>query len=187
MRFLLIAVIAVLNIAAGSALEARSLKAQNEAMFRELQQVHGLSDKQMDVIRKIFARSGIIGQGNPAKTRHPVSAQACRSRLEHQPLDYQNPYFEAICGAKFMAPLYDRSTEKVGDAAVCIDQFEFPDIPCAFPVVWVRPVKLLKFVRQWAKDSATLTNGRVPVSATWNRRIIGLNWPVSVIIALPSG
>jgi len=37
-----------------------------------------------------------------------------------------------------MAPLYNPATEKASDAKACIDQFEFPDIPCAYPVVWVR-------------------------------------------------
>ena len=37
-----------------------------------------------------------------------------------------------------MAPLYDPSKERPEDAPVCIDQFEFPDIPCAYPVVWVK-------------------------------------------------
>ena len=37
-----------------------------------------------------------------------------------------------------MAPLYDPATERPEDAQVCIDQFEFPDIPCAYPVVWVK-------------------------------------------------
>ena len=37
-----------------------------------------------------------------------------------------------------MAPLYNPATEKAEDATACIDQFEFPDIPCAYPVVWVR-------------------------------------------------
>ena len=37
-----------------------------------------------------------------------------------------------------MAPLYDPSKEKPEDAKACIDQFEFPDIPCTYPVVWVK-------------------------------------------------
>ena len=28
--------------------------------------------------------------------------------------------------------------EKAENARACIDRFEFPDIPCAYPVVWVR-------------------------------------------------
>jgi formylglycine-generating enzyme required for sulfatase activity len=37
-----------------------------------------------------------------------------------------------------MAPLYNPAIEKAEDAKACIDLFEFPDIPCEYPVVWVR-------------------------------------------------
>ena len=37
-----------------------------------------------------------------------------------------------------MAPLYNPATSKPEDASACIDQFEFPDIPCVYPVVWVK-------------------------------------------------
>ena len=52
--------------------------------------------------------------------------------------DYVNPRFEKICKDKYMAPLYDPSKQKPEDAKDCIDQFEFPDIPFTYPVVWVR-------------------------------------------------
>ena len=52
-----------------------SLQEQNEALFQQLQQVHGLSDAQMAAVRKIFAQSGYMGQGNPAVTRHPVTPE----------------------------------------------------------------------------------------------------------------
>jgi len=51
---------------------------------------------------------------------------------------YDNPDFERICGAKFMAPLYDPRSRRPEDAKACIDQFEFPDLPCEYPVVWVK-------------------------------------------------
>ncbi|MFH1351272.1 MAG: SUMF1/EgtB/PvdO family nonheme iron enzyme [Pseudomonadota bacterium] len=51
---------------------------------------------------------------------------------------YENAEFEKVCGAKYMAPLYNPTAEKAKDAKACIDQFEFPNIPCAYPVVWVR-------------------------------------------------
>lgn len=37
-----------------------------------------------------------------------------------------------------MAPLYDPRHELPKQAGACIDQYEFPDIPCDYPVVWVR-------------------------------------------------
>lgn len=115
-----------------------TLQEQNAALFRQLQRVHGLSDSQMDAIRKIFAKSGYMGQGNPAVTRHPVTPEEAQAKLARLGTDYSNPRFEKICGAKYMAPVYDPATQKPEDATVCIDQFEFPDIPTAYPVVWVK-------------------------------------------------
>lgn len=114
------------------------LQEQNEILFRQLQRVHGLTDDQMNAIRTIFLKSGYIGQGNPAITHHPVTPEECEAKLKLLGVSYENPRFERICKGKFMAPLYDPSKEKPEDAKACIDEFEFPDIPCAYPVVWVR-------------------------------------------------
>lgn len=116
----------------------QSLRDQNEALFRQLQSVHGLSAAQMNAIRRIFTRSGYVGQGNPTVTRHPVTPEACQAKLNALGVSYENPRFEKICQAKYMAPLYDPSSQRAEDAAACIDQFEFPNIPCAYPVVWVK-------------------------------------------------
>jgi hypothetical protein len=123
---------------AGTASGASELDERNEALLRQMQEVHGLTEQQMANVRAIFARSGVIGQGNPAITEHPATPEQCRARLEQQAVDYGNPRFERICGAEYMAPLYDPAREQPEDAEVCIDQFEFPDIPCTYPVVWVR-------------------------------------------------
>jgi formylglycine-generating enzyme required for sulfatase activity len=114
------------------------LAKQNEALFLQIKKVHGLTDEQMKAVRAIFAGSGYMGQGNPAITRHPVTVEQCEEKLAKEGIKYENPAFEKICGAKYMAPLYNPAVEKPEDATVCIDQFEFPDIPCAYPVVWVR-------------------------------------------------
>jgi hypothetical protein len=116
-----------------------SLQQQNEILLQQLQREHGLSDQQMSEIRKIFAGSRYhIGQGNPAVSEHPVTPEQCKVKLEQLGVHYENPRFEKICKAKYMAPLYDPSKEKPEDAKACIDQFEFPDIPCTYPVVWVQ-------------------------------------------------
>jgi formylglycine-generating enzyme required for sulfatase activity len=117
---------------------AQSLKENNEVLFEELQRIHGLSEGQMDSIRTLFRESGYIGQGNPAITRHPMTPQACQEKLDRLAVRYENSEFEKVCKAKYMAPLYNPAIEKAEDAGACIDQFEFPDIPCAYPVVWVR-------------------------------------------------
>jgi hypothetical protein len=110
----------------------------NEALFSELQQVHGLTAEQMAKVRAIFAGSPVIGQGNPAITRHPMTREQCSSNLQSQHVVYTNPRFEQICGHKYMAPLYDPRRQSPEEASACIDQFEFPDIPCEYPVVWVK-------------------------------------------------
>jgi formylglycine-generating enzyme required for sulfatase activity len=116
----------------------QSLQPQNEILFRQLQRVHSLSDNQINAIRKIFTKSSFIGQGNPAISQHPVTPEECQAKLNSKGVQYENPQFERICKGKYLAPLYDPSKEKPEDAKVCIDQFEFPNIPCAYPVVWVK-------------------------------------------------
>jgi hypothetical protein len=115
-----------------------ALQVQNEQMFRQMQSVRGLTDYQMETIRAIFANSGYIGQGNPAIAEHPDTPEQCQAKLDAHSVKYANPNFERICGGKYMAPLYNRATEKPEQAKACIDQFEYPDVPCAYPVVWVR-------------------------------------------------
>jgi formylglycine-generating enzyme required for sulfatase activity len=121
-----------------SATAAQSLQAQNEALLQQLQRVHDLSDAQVAELRALFTRARYMGQGNPAITEHPATPAQCQARLDDLSVSYENPEFERICGAKYMAPLYQTSTEHAQDADVCIDQFEFPNIPCDYPVVWVR-------------------------------------------------
>jgi len=118
--------------------QSAAFQEQSEILFRQLQAVHKLTDAQMSAIRAIFVKSGYIGQGNPAIAKHPVTPEECQAKLKRLSINYDNPRFERICGAKYMAPLYDPATQKPEDAKVCIDQFEFPDIPCAYPVVWVK-------------------------------------------------
>lgn len=134
--------VALVGVAlAGAAIlgaERSALEEQNEILFRQLQQVHKLTGEQMAAIRKIFANSGIMGQGNPAVTRHPVTPEEAQAKLKRLGVNYDNPTFEKICGDKYMAPLYDPKIQKPEDAKVCIDQFEFPDIPTVYPVVWVK-------------------------------------------------
>ncbi len=131
--FVLLAACGSLGLARFSALEE-----QNATMFDRMQRVHGLSDAQMSAIRQIFARSGYIGQGNPAISRHPLTPEQCREKIAAAGATYADAKFDAICKAKYMAPLYDPAKQRPEDAKACIDQFEFPDIPCEYPVVWVK-------------------------------------------------
>jgi formylglycine-generating enzyme required for sulfatase activity len=132
--------ICLAGLAAAAPLEAATgaFEEQNRALLTRLQEVHGLTDAQMARVRQIFDRSGFVGQGNPAISEHPADPQECRAILGTRGVAYENPAFRQICGAPYMAPLYDPATQRAEDARACIDQFEFPDIPCEYPVIWVR-------------------------------------------------
>jgi len=117
----------------------QTLAENNEAMLRQMQTVRGLSGAEMARIREVFAASPWIGQGNPAVTKHPLTPQQLAQKLGADPKAYyRNTAFERICGEKFMAPLYDPASETAADARVCVDMFEYPNVPGAYPVVWVR-------------------------------------------------
>lgn len=117
---------------------AASLVQQNEVLFLELQKKHGLSQEQMQRIRAIFKQSGVIGQGNPAISNHPQTPDQCVANRKTAMIADDSRAFEKICGAPNMAPLFDPKTQNISDAKTCIDQYEFPNIACSYPVVWVR-------------------------------------------------
>ncbi|MCA8868064.1 MAG: SUMF1/EgtB/PvdO family nonheme iron enzyme [Rhodobacteraceae bacterium] len=131
--------ILLLMVAPGHAQSA--LEQQNALMFQQVQQEHSLTPAQMERIKAIFARSVFAGQGNPAVARHPMTVAECKSRAPNGGRGYSNPEFRRICGANYMAPLYDPRIETARNAKACIDQFEFPDLPCTYPVVWVKAVE----------------------------------------------
>jgi hypothetical protein len=139
LRFCCAAVLAAVLLEGAMAQQGTpSLKEQNEVLLQDIERVHGLTDQQAANLRAIFAGSRFIGQGNPAVTRHPMTTEQCMAQLEETGTDYANPQFESICGAKYMSPLYNPATQSMEDAQACIDQFEFPNIPCTYPVVWTR-------------------------------------------------
>ena len=127
----------ILALATPSA--AQTLAENNERMFRQMQQERGVTNAQINRIREIFAQSRVMGQGNPAVTRYAMTQEEARARLPAPPERYyRNRQFERICGRPYMAPLYDPATERPEDAKVCVDMFEYPNIPLAYPVTWVR-------------------------------------------------
>jgi formylglycine-generating enzyme required for sulfatase activity len=137
-RFALAALAGIVFAAGAEPAAAQTLQERNAQLLQQLQKAHRLRPDQMERIRAIFAASPVIGQGNPAITRHPLTPEQCQAILQQQRVHYENARFEHICGSPYMAPLYNPATQRPEDAQACIDQFEFPDIPCTYPVVWVK-------------------------------------------------
>lgn len=115
-----------------------SVDEQRNALLQQIRRVHRLDDAQMEAVLRLFSASTVIGQGNPAVAVHPMTSAECLAKPALEDVRQPNARFEKICGDPFMAPLYDPRTERAEESRSCIDQFEFPNIPCAYPVVWVR-------------------------------------------------
>lgn len=110
-----------------------TLLAQRGALFDAMQSELRLTGDQLSAIRKIFAASAVLGQGNPALSVHPMTPQQCREARQGASIAPANP---ARCGAENMVPIFDPGAgETEDDAHACIDQYEFPDIACEYPVV----------------------------------------------------
>jgi hypothetical protein len=108
-----------------------TLKEQRENLVQEIKKIHKYPA--LETFEKMLHSSSIMGQGNPAVTKHPVSKEQC---LKKYPLDsFDNTEHQKICGDRFMAPMPQGKDKKV---SVCIDKFEFPNIPCEYPLVWVK-------------------------------------------------
>jgi formylglycine-generating enzyme required for sulfatase activity len=96
----------------------------------------GVTGEAMERVQAIFAASRILGQGNPAIAKHPMKRSECRRVRAEAGLAPANV---PACGAPNMVPVYDvEAGDTAAEAPICIDQFEFPDIPCEYPVVHVR-------------------------------------------------
>jgi formylglycine-generating enzyme len=113
---------------------ARTLKDQRQALYRTMAAELDLTDDQRDAVKTLIDATAFVGQGNPAISRYGMKRSECRairasaglSSEPHPPCDRAN-----------MVPLFDAEAgETAEDAQVCIDQFEFPDVPCEYPVVW---------------------------------------------------
>ncbi|APR80612.1 Hypothetical protein A7982_05959 [Minicystis rosea] len=125
------------KVAAEEDPEPQTLDDQLERLFGKLRAELWLSDAQMSRVEAIFAASPVLSQGNPVISKHPISRAECQQTRADAGLP--RSYTDARCGAPNMVPIYDPGAgETAASAKVCIDQFEFPDIPCEYPVVHVR-------------------------------------------------
>jgi hypothetical protein len=112
-----------------------TLKDQRNVLFRRMQAYFGLPDETVAAVRQIFEESAIMGQGNPVETKPPMTRSECfRIRKEAGLSHVDDP----VCGIRNMVPLYKaKEGQKPEDAPFCIDQYEFPNMPCEYPVVHV--------------------------------------------------
>jgi formylglycine-generating enzyme required for sulfatase activity len=112
-----------------------TLAEQRQAMLRRMLALGVIQTReQVSALEAIMAPSKIIGQGNPDIVEHPITQKECMLRRKRAGvLEEKKP----LCGAPYMTPVYDPAKEQEKDAKVCIDRYEFPGIPCEYPMTWV--------------------------------------------------
>ena len=115
-----------------------TVEEQRTYLYRILREQLGLDETAVAKVRKIVDASDWLSFGNPKASKHPMSRSECRQRRAAGKTFDPDPR----CGAPNMVTVYDpQATDgphSPESARLCIDQYEFPDIPCEYPVVWVR-------------------------------------------------
>ncbi len=116
--------------------EPTTLEAQRARLFDRMSKHLGLSDEQAQSVRSIFDDSPFLGQGNPALSQHPLSRSECQRIRREASITRAD---SSVCKSRGMVPLYDPSSGQTqADARACMDELEFPNVPCEYPVVHVR-------------------------------------------------
>ncbi len=114
---------------------APTLAEQRTKLLAKLRLRLRYSDDQVAAVEKIIGGSRWLAQGNPEASQHPMTRAECRAIRQRAGLE---PQWNEQCDAKNMVPIYDRARgQTAADAPACIDQFEFPNIACDYPVTWV--------------------------------------------------
>ena len=125
-----------------------TLEAQREALVDRLRQSGGVGEAEAGEILRILSSSKMTGQGNPEPTTHPMTRRTCFER--RRAAGVRDPR-EPRCGAPYMVPVYDPARQTKDDATVCIDRYEFPGLPCEYPVTWVSTSQAQKICKVMGK------------------------------------
>lgn len=112
-------------------LRKRPVPEQQAYLLSLLAERHDWGAEPIRRVREMFAQAPRLGFGNPKISEPAMSQAECFERWGNQA---PHPADRA-CGFPNMVRLRDESGSARG---VCIDQFEFPNLVCEYPVVWVR-------------------------------------------------
>lgn len=118
-----------------AAAELPGLREQRDHLYGALTSRLNVDPKTIDIIANIIESSPYAGTGNPQASVHPMSNSQCEARRATANFPSDDA---ALCGAPNMVAIFDTKTEDVARTRLCIDQYEFPNIPCEYPLVWVR-------------------------------------------------
>lgn len=112
----------------------KTIAEQREGLLRRMRVLHELDDEKLAAIEAALAKRKTTGQGNPEATKHPMTRAECVAKRRQAGVRDEK---KSRCGAPYMVPIFDPATETEEQARVCIDRYEFPGIPCDYPLTWV--------------------------------------------------
>lgn len=111
-------------------IRSASVRDQQQYLIRVVSEQMQLSAEATTKVREIVEKSEWMSFGNPKVSTPAMTKAECRERrgaATWRPADPE-------CGAPNMVVV----ERKDGKASTCIDQYEFPNAVCEYPVVWVR-------------------------------------------------
>jgi hypothetical protein len=108
----------------------------DESEIDRIVKANHLDAAHAEALRAALAGARLATQGDPSNTRHPVSRERCEAEVLAAGRLKGGDADEAVCGHPNMAPVPSAD----GAVHACIDRYKFPDVPCDFPVTWVRAV-----------------------------------------------
>jgi formylglycine-generating enzyme len=105
-----------------------------------LNEVFSLDERARSRLAAVLGAADWLSFGSPKASVASMTREECHVRREAAAQQQAKAprTGDAECGAENMVLLYDPSRQSREQARVCIDQYEFPNIPCEYPVVWVR-------------------------------------------------
>lgn len=134
--------------------EPKSLAEQRQRIYRRMREELGLGDEVLAKVGSIVEGNKVVSEGNPEVTEHPMKRSECWEVRERAGLHEQTELLElrtneTLCGARYMVPLGGKSSAKPPDT--CIDQYEFPNIPCEYPLVYASAQEAAQICRAVGK------------------------------------
>lgn len=128
--------------------EVPDLREQRDHLYEALMSRLAVDPRAVERIASVIEASPYAGTGNPEATVHPLTPQQCKVRRAHATFSSDD---KALCGAPNMVAVFDPKSQDALRARLCIDQYEFPNIPCEYPLVWVRSSEALQICQALGK------------------------------------
>lgn len=108
-------------------------------VWERMVQQKKLTAEQSTQLKRALSNAHFASQGGEAAAKHPMTREQCLAQA--LPKLKGGAEDESECGHPWMAAVPSAD----GKTKVCIDRFEYPNLPCEYPVTWVQ-----------AKDAAAI-------------------------------